>query len=147
MRKVISLCIVVLLSLLLVACEKERSRGTLQVAWMNSFEEALKIAKEKNRPVMIDFYADWCGWCHRLDSDTYTDGNVVSKSKEFVNLKIDADTEREIVQRYRITGLPTILFIDYTGREIHRIVGYKPPEAFFKEMEVALGSFKNKTGG
>jgi len=146
MRKLFLAVMVVLIGVVLVACEKKKGTG-LQVAWMTSFDEALKIAREKNKPVMIDFYADWCGWCHRLDSDTYSSGEVVNKSKDFVNLKIDADAERDLVQRYRITGLPTILFIDGTGREIHRIVGYKAPDAFSKEMEIALRNFRNEVGG
>jgi len=121
MRKLFLAVMVVLIGVVLVACEKKKGTG-LQVAWMTSFDEALKIAREKNKPVMIDFYADWCGWCHRLDSDTYSSGEVVNKSKDFVNLKIDADAGRDVGQRHRITELPTILCIDGTGWVINRIV-------------------------
>jgi thioredoxin-related protein len=71
---------------------------------------------------------------------------VVAKATDFVNLKLDADANRSIVQRYQVGGLPTILFLDAQGREIHRVVGYKPPEQFIVDMETALAAFNNRKG-
>ena len=91
-------------------------------------------ARDKHLPVMIDFYTDWCGWCKRLDSDTYVDAQVVAAAGDFVSVKINADEDRATATRYGITGFPTILFVDSMGNEIHRIVGYRPPQAFLAEM-------------
>jgi thiol:disulfide interchange protein len=129
--------------LVLVSCAKEGEEAGGSLKWLGSYDEALSLAKDKNRPVMIDFYADWCGWCKRLDSDTYSDRSVVEKAQEFVSLKIDADVERGLSSRYRVSGLPTILFIDTAGREIHRVVGYRPAQGFLKEMDTALTAFKS----
>jgi thiol:disulfide interchange protein DsbD len=109
-------------------------------------EEALARADKHDQPIMIDVYADWCSWCKRLDSDTYVDENVVAKATEFVSLKLDADTNRSVVSEYRIGGLPTILFLDAAGREIHRVVGYKGPGEFVREMDTALGAFRSGKG-
>jgi thiol:disulfide interchange protein len=127
---------------LLISCAKETQEAAETVAWLESYDEAVRLAEDKDRPIMIDFYADWCGWCKRLDSDTYSHKDVIAKAEQFVSLKIDADVERDLSSRYRIAGLPTILFIDHTGREIHRVVGYRPAQGFLKEMEAALTSFK-----
>ena len=131
---------------LISSCAREVERTGQGVNWLVSFDEALEIAKKKDQPIMIDFYADWCGWCKRLDNDTYIDDDVVSKAEAFVSLKIDADAERCLSSRYRIAGLPTILFIDQMGREIHRVVGYRSARSFVVEMDRALAVFHGKAG-
>lgn len=132
---------------LLASCAKETGEeAATKVNWMTSYEDAITAAKKNKQPIMIDFHADWCSWCKRLDSSTYVDKDVVALAKEFVSLKVDADMERSISSEYKVVGLPTILFIDPTGKEIHRVVGYRPPAAFLNEMNVALESFQGKRG-
>jgi thiol:disulfide interchange protein len=128
---------------MLASCAKEtKEESATEVTWLTSYEEAMTAAKKNKQPVMIDFYADWCGWCKRLDSDTYIDKDVVALASEFVSLKLDADVEGDLSSRYKVVGLPTILFIDADGKEIHRVVGYRPPADFVKEMNSALEAFK-----
>jgi thiol:disulfide interchange protein len=137
------LIVALLLAILMLgSCAKETAGVKSDLEWFTSFDEALEAAQDKSKPVMIDFYADWCGWCKRLDSDTYAHESVVSKAKDFIALKIDADVERELSTRYRIAGLPTILFIDHTGKEIHRVVGYRDAAKFIVEMDTALRAYK-----
>lgn len=139
----------VLILLVIVAfasCTKEKAEVAGDLEWLTSFDEALQLAQQKSKPIMIDFFADWCGWCKRLDSDTYAHEDVVSKAGDFISLKIDADIERDLSSRYKIAGLPTILFIDNTGREIHRVVGYRQADKFVQEMDAALAAYKERAG-
>ena len=146
----IALAVLILSAVVMLSsCTKEAAEQKGQgdgVPWLSSMDEALQQAGKKNQPIMIDVYADWCVWCKRLDSDTYSNADVVAKATDFVNLKLDADANRSIVQRYQVGGLPTILFLDAQGREIHRVVGYKPPDQFIVDMETALAAFKNGKG-
>ena len=146
-RKHLKVLGIILVSLLatqmLASCAKESKKEAAGVVgWLTSYEEAMTAAKKNKKPVMIDFYADWCGWCKRLDSDTYIDEDVVALAQDFISLKIDADVEKDLSSRYKVVGLPTILFIDANGNEIHRVVGYRPPQDFVKEMNSALEAFK-----
>jgi len=132
----------------LVSCAKEKKEARVErdaIAWLTSYETALQTARDERRAVMIDFYTDWCGWCKKLDADTYVDKQVISASGDFVSLKLNADVERAVAVRYNITGFPTILFIDSAGSEIHRVVGYRPPQAFLSEMKTALAAFAAKS--
>jgi thiol:disulfide interchange protein len=136
------------IALVLVSCAKEKEAQEVGggVKWLASYDEAVRLAESKDKPIMIDFYADWCGWCKRLDKDTYVDAAVESKAADFINLRIDADVEPGLASRFRIRGLPTILFIDPEGDEIHRVVGYRPPREFVDEMDAALRAFHGTKG-
>jgi thiol:disulfide interchange protein DsbD len=131
---------------LLSSCAKETEEASEGVKWLASLEEAVEVAKKKDQPIMVDFYADWCGWCKRLHSETYVHEDVVSRAQDFVSLMIDADAERDLSSKYRVAGLPTILFIDHAGREIHRVVGYRSAPSFVTEMDRALEAFRGKAG-
>ena len=143
--KAFGIVITLLLATQMIAsCAKEtKEEAASEVTWLTSYEEAITAAKKNKQPVMIDFYADWCGWCKRLDSDTYVHEDVVALAQDFISLKIDADVEKDLSSTYKVVGLPTILFIDANGKEIHRVVGYRPPEDFVKEMNSALAAFKS----
>ena len=128
----------------LLSCSKEGKETAAgeELEWFTTFDEAMEKAKDKNRPVMIDFYTDWCSWCKQLDKTTYIDPSVVKMGEQFISLKIDADDQRPLAARYKVGAFPTILFINPEGIEIHRVVGFRPPQDFLKEMDTALSAFK-----
>ena len=110
------------------------------IKWENTFDEALKKAKRTGKPVMIDFWADWCGWCHRLDATTYRDETVMQLAKGFVPVKLNAEgtkAEVAIAVRYGVTSLPTIAFISPSGRMVLRLEGFQGPGQFPRVMEQA----------
>ncbi len=146
--KTIFLVSALIVVLMLGSCAKESEPAATAggVGWLLSMEEAVARAEKQDRPIMIDVYADWCGWCKRLDSDTYADDDVIARAGEFVSLKLDADANRSIMSQYGIGGLPTILFIGADGKEIHRVIGYKPPAEFVRDMDTALSSFRGGKG-
>jgi len=110
------------------------------ISWRHDLESALKAAKSQQKPVLIDFYTEWCGWCKKLDSDTYSDSRVNSASEKFVCVKIDAEKEPEIANKYGVTGFPTIIFLDSNASVISTIPGYLPPDEFLANMNKILSS-------
>ena len=147
-KQLTALILVSLLAVqLLVSCAKESKQEVAsELTWMTSYEDAVTAAEKNKQPIMIDFYADWCGWCKRLDSSTYVDKDVVALAEKFVSLKIDADVERSLSSQHKVVGLPTILFIDASGSELHRVVGFRSPADFLNEMNLALESHQGKRG-
>jgi thioredoxin-like negative regulator of GroEL len=83
---------------------------------------------------MIDFWADWCGWCHRLDQTTYVDPEVVKLvASDFIAVKIDTESGQrsaEIASKYNVQSLPTISFISPSGRPIDKVTGFQGPGPF-----------------
>lgn len=110
------------------------------VRWERRFERALKKAQALGRPLMVDFWADWCTWCLRLDQTTYQDPQVVKLSEEFVPVKVntEGDTrDEEVARRYDVTSLPTIAFLSPRGRLLLRLNGFQGPGKFPRTMETA----------
>ena len=111
------------------------------IKWERSFEEALKKAKASRKPILVDFWADWCGWCHRLDKTTYLDPVVVRKAEEFVAVKVNTEGNRketEIAIRYDVQSLPTILFLSPEGHQVYRLNGFQGPGQFPRTLDQAI---------
>lgn len=105
------------------------------------FDRTLKLASEQHRPVMIDFFADWCAACKELDRKTYIAPSVARASNRFVNIKVDAthdpDAIEKLFARFGIQGLPTVAFISSKGQVLDapRITGFLPPSQFLGALK------------
>jgi len=109
------------------------------VDWQHDYDTALAKAKKDNKLVMVDLYTDWCGWCKKLDKDTYGDKDVEAKlTKGFVAVKLNPEKSAEnakLSQRFGTRGYPHIVFVNTDGKMVSEIGGYLPPKDFLKELE------------
>ena len=111
-----------------------------EIHWVRQFDAAVKRAQTVKKPLLVDFWAEWCGWCHRLDQTTYVDPVVVKMSEDFVPVKVNTEgTPREVAvaRRYEVSSLPTIAFLSPRGRLILRLSGFQGPGQFPRAIEVA----------
>jgi thiol:disulfide interchange protein len=110
---------------------------TTSVRWETDFSSALERARKEDKPVLVNFYADWCVWCKRLESTTFRDGKVASMlQNQMVPISLDVEGDgRDLSNQYRVDGLPTIIVVDGDGRELGRIPGYMPPAGFLEQIQ------------
>jgi len=114
------------------ACQRE----ALPVWYDGGLTSALDDAERRKTVVMAEFYTDWCNWCRRLDSDTFSDPEVRSELARLVALKLNAETTgAELATRYGVDSYPTMIFFDANGNELERILGYLPPEKFLRRVQ------------
>ncbi|MFN3967112.1 MAG: thioredoxin family protein [Endomicrobiia bacterium] len=105
-----------------------------EIQWVYSLSEGLKLSKEKNKPLMVEFYADWCGYCKKLDNETYSNPDIVKLSEEFICVKINTDKDPDDARKYRVSGLPTIIFLNSNGDIIEKVIGYRNSNDFINIM-------------
>ena len=88
--------------------------ATTKIAWLGDLDAAFAQARNQGKIIMVDVFTDWCGWCTKLDEETYSDQKVIGLSKSFVSLKLDGDKNPkagDFKRKYKVTGFPTILFL------------------------------------
>ncbi|MBU1984571.1 thioredoxin family protein, partial [bacterium] len=108
-----------------------------EMEWIVNDEDlALATAVDENKPMIVDFYADWCVVCVELDEKTWIVPEVVSRLDRFVRLKLDFTREtpwaREMKQKYEITGMPTVILFGRSGEEVARFTGFKSAPDFVR---------------
>jgi thiol:disulfide interchange protein DsbD len=106
----------------------------------------LAAAKSEGKPVMLDFYADWCVSCKEMEKFTFTDPQVQALFTNAVLLQADVTAndalDQELMKRFGIFGPPTIAFFGADGveRKNYRLVGFSPAEEFRAHVAEAFGA-------
>ena len=112
----------------------------IRVASLAELEGKLKTP---GRPVMLDFYADWCVSCKEMESFTFSDPKVRAELDQMLLLQVDVTAHNEddkaLLKRFSLFGPPGIIFFDADGREIKglRVIGYQNAERFLKTLSLA----------
>jgi len=118
------------------ACAGEADNARPAFARVKSVAELDRRLAASARPVILDFYADWCVSCKEMEKFTFADAAVAAKLKEFTLLQADVTAndadDQALLKRFGLFGPPGIIFFDKAGKEISglRVVGYQPAEQF-----------------
>ncbi len=120
--------------------------GEKPLTWQ-SFDEGLAEARKTNSKVLVDVYTDWCGWCKRMDLQTYANDEVATYlQKRYVVIKLNAEsdqkltykgteyTERELAAAFGIDGYPSTLFLRADGEPITIYPGFADAKQFLNVL-------------
>lgn len=124
---------------------KPAEKNVETMAWQKFNPAAYEQARQSGKPIILDFYADWCIPCKELDKFTFTDAEVIALSKQFALFKIDLTNggnaeSKPLQMQFEVRGVPTLVFIGRDGKEITnlRMVGFEKPQVFSAKMQRAL---------
>lgn len=143
LRLLFSACL--LLALVGTARAQDASVAAEGVEW-KPFMEAVSLAGQENKKVIVDIYAAWCPWCRRLQREVYTDAAVQERlSEDFIATRLDGENQEDSLQfrEYTLTpselalgfgmqGYPTTVFLDSEGQYITRLPGFVDAGEFTK---------------
>jgi thioredoxin-related protein len=131
-----------LLLLLLPGWTAAAESGRSDLTWLN-WNAGIAEASASKRPILIDVYTDWCGWCKRMDRDVYARDDVRGYLNDhFTLVKLNAESLDEVVydgrkltgrglaQYLRVSGYPTTIFLKSNGEHIANVPGYVPADRF-----------------
>jgi thioredoxin:protein disulfide reductase len=125
----------------------QSSPATAQLPWTRvaSLAELETRLKAPGKPVMLDFYADWCVSCKEMESFTFSDPKVRAELERMLLLQVDVTAnnaeDKALLKRFSLFGPPGIIFFDADGREIKglRVIGYQNAERFLKTLSLVEG--------
>ena len=111
---------------------------------LDDLDTELQQARRDGKPVMLDFYADWCVVCDEMETYTFSDPSVRDGLKQFTLLKVDVtknnDLDKAFLKHFDLFGPPAILFFNTNSAEIksHRLVGFVKAKPFLKHLTEAM---------
>lgn len=121
----------------LVSCKKKEELHFFK----GTFAEAHALAKQQNKLLFVEGFADWCHFCKQMESETFKDEDVIAFFNEkFVNYQFDAEKGDgiELAQKYDVNIFPYLMFINNEGKIVYLTTGFANPQAFIEKGKKAL---------
>lgn len=115
----------------------------IKINWEHYSESTIDQLIGSGKPVFLDFYADWCAPCKKMDAETLSDNDIVQASRNFTCIKIDCTSPNKattsIMEKFKITGVPSYVFLTPLGIEKKelRSIGFESPEKFLNRLQQA----------
>lgn len=137
LRKACGVLVAVLGAFLIILGPQQPAAGP-HLTWDYDNEPAaLDTAKQQDKLVMLDFYASWCAACNELDHKTFSDQEVINRLQNYVTVKLDFSTKSDevLTEKYKIVGLPVVIFMDAESNVYERIEGFVEPEEMLKLID------------
>jgi len=95
--------------------------------WRRDVGSAFSAARASGKPLLVDLYADWCGWCKVLERRVFPDPVFQAYAKDFVLLRVDVEDGGEggeLAARYDSSALPTLLYLEPSGALVGEVQGF-----------------------
>lgn len=113
--------------------------------WIKSLAVAQKKAKDSQRLIFVDMFADWCGWCHRMEQEVFPSAVFQKATDDMVLLRLNTEDGGEgtrLAQQFQVTSLPTFLLLTPDMMVAGVIRGYAPPAEFVKTLDVTEAKYR-----
>ncbi len=111
------------------------------------YDSGILASTATEKPVFVEFYADWCPPCIEMEKNTYPDPRVIAELRDFIAIKVDTQKRIDIESKYGIAYYPTVVFLDKNGKELTRHIGYLGPEEMVELIKQSRGKLPKESTG
>jgi len=113
--------------------------------WLTDYQDALQIAREQQKPILLHFFATWCGPCRSMDQQVLHTADVKQiLGVDVIGVKIDSDKNPAIIKKFGIGSLPSDLVIDPDGKILYRSSGFKSKNNYISAISSSAKKFEPK---
>lgn len=108
------------------------------------YEEGVALGRQTERTILINFYADWCAYCKRMERETFKDPRVMAYLAEnFVSVRVNSDRQNALAADFAVRGLPTLWFLGADGGRIGSRPGFASAKQLLPILKyIHTGSYK-----
>jgi thiol:disulfide interchange protein DsbD len=116
------------------------------IKWIPYDQNIIATAEKDKKPLILDFYADWCSPCVAMEKRVFKDPEIVRLSQNLITMRLDLTRHQpfqdEILEQYGVRGVPTVIFLNREGKEEKdlRVETYVGRREFLDRMRKHLGS-------
>lgn len=108
------------------------------IQWRASYAAAQAEARKTGRPLLVEFYADWCPPCHLMEKTTFRDRQVIETTRKLVPVRVDVDAYEKLAGEYGISSIPQAYVVAPSGKILARAEGYQDAKQFTAFMQEGL---------
>ena len=137
--------LLILASAVVTCRQAPKSAQQSGIAWNLELDAAFKQAAKLNKPLMVEFMAEWCSSCRMMEDSTFIDPAVIEKAGHFIPVRIDVDKQKDVAERYGSSarkyggiGIPNILFMTGGGVKLKHRVGTMDASALVAVIDSVL---------
>ncbi len=113
-------------------------------SWRNRADEAFAAARKSGKPVLVDLYAEWCGWCKTMEREVFTQTRFQTYAERFVLLRVDVEDGgdgTDLQRRFSANSLPTLLLLDPKQALLGKIEGFMETERLIARLDRELKAY------
>ena len=126
------------LAILAVLALSTRVLGAEPLSWEEDVDQAIQKAAKEEKPVLVEFSAAWNPWCQALHEKTLPDDSIQDLLGRYIRIRVDAEKHPELMKRFGVKDVPTLVLLDAKGAEIRRVNGFQAIPRMAQELSKGL---------
>lgn len=125
-----------------VQAASARKGAPTKIKWAKSVKEARALAQKTGKPLLMEFYADWCGPCKDMEQTTLRHPDVVAASDRYVAVRVNIDVEKQLAAYLKVTSIPQAFVATPRGNVVLGATGYLNAAEFQSFLKEGLKRVK-----